>query len=289
MKTRLVSYLELCKTKVALLSAFSTVVGFLLSGAEVTFRLIPVFLGVLFLAGGSLALNQYQDRNIDAAMPRTWGRPIPSRRIKPVNALYLSCLLLLGGFSILLLTGSLLACALGLFALVWYNGVYAWAKRKTAFAVIPGALIGAVPPAIGWVMGGGALQDPKLIVFCLFFFLWQVPHSCLHMMRYGREYEKAGIPSLTRIFSPSQIQRIIFNWVLATAVSCLFLSTTGLVHHLQINVLLLFVSSWLAWNGIKPLLRYNDVGDSVTIFKKTDYYLATVLFLLSADRLLSLR
>jgi heme o synthase len=286
MKTPYRSYLELCKIRVALLSAFSAAAGFLLSASGGRPEILLVTGGVFFLACGSLVLNQYEERDIDAVMPRTCLRPIPSGRVKPRHALPAAFLFLFAGFSALSLTGSFPACALGLFALVWYNGVYTFLKRVSAFAVIPGALVGAIPPAIGWIAGGGSFRDPRLLAICFFFFIWQVPHSWLLALHYGREYEEAGIPSMTRIFSLPQMRRIIFNWILATAVSCLFLSAMGLVRHPLTHVLIFFLSAWLAWTGIKPLLRRGYGYVSIPLFKKTNYYLIAVLFILSVDNLL---
>jgi protoheme IX farnesyltransferase len=286
MKADVKSYLTLCKIKVAWLAAFSTAVAYWLAAPALNVWLPVVVPGVFILVCGSLVLNQYQERGIDAAMPRTRPRPIPSGLIKPAHALSLSLLLMCSGLIALLCTGNSLTCALGLLALLWYNGLYTYLKRKTAFAAIPGALIGAIPPAIGWAAGGGLLQDPKLAALCFFFFIWQVPHSWLLIMRYGREYEEAGLPSLTRIFSQSQLRRITVNWILATTVSGLFLSVVGLIHHLPIRLMLLTLSSWLAWNGIRPLLNHSGEFLSALVYKKTNYYLAAVLFLLSTDRLL---
>jgi protoheme IX farnesyltransferase len=285
MKADVRSYLALCKIRVALLSAFSTAVAYWLAATALNARLPLVISGIFMLVCGSLALNQYQERGIDAAMPRTRPRPIPSGLIKPAHALSWSLLLLCSGLFALLCTGNPLTCALGLLALLWYNGLYTCLKRITAFAAIPGALIGAIPPAIGWVAGGGALQDPKLVSLCFFFFIWQIPHSWLLIMRYGREYEEAGLPSLTRIFSPLQLRRITVNWILATTVSGLFLSAVGLIHHLPIQLMLLTLSSWLAWSGIRPLLSQSSEFLSIRVYKKTNYYLVAVLFLLSTDRL----
>jgi len=288
MKTSFSSYRELCKIRIALLSSFSAATGFLLAAAELRSEMIILVLGVFLLACGASALNQYQERGTDAAMPRTSSRPLPSGRIKPVNALYFSLSLLFSGSSTLLLTGALPAPLLGLFAVAWYNGVYTFLKRKTAFAVVPGALIGAIPPAIGWIAGGGAMGDTKLLMICFFFFIWQVPHSWLFIMHYGQEYEMAGLPTLTKIFSPLQMKRIIFNWIFATTISCLFLSAMGIVHYFFIHMALLFLSSWLIWNGIKPLLRHNAEYVPVPFFKKTNYYLLLVMLLLSADKLFTL-
>ena len=288
MKKTVISYIELCKIQIALLSAFSAATGFLLSATELRSQVIILVLGVFLLACGSSALNQYQERETDAMMLRTCRRPLPRLRIRPANALFFSLGLLCSGLFALLLTGVLSAPLLGLFAFVWYNGVYTYLKRKTAFAIVPGALIGAIPPAIGWITGGGAGLDPKLITLCFFFFIWQVPHSWLHIMKFGQEYEKAGLPSLTTIFNTLQMKRIIFNWIFATTVSCLFLSAKGLVHYFSINMALLALSAWLLWNALRPVLRHTNDDLPVHVFKKTNYYLLLVMLLLSADKLFML-
>jgi len=280
-------YIGLCKVRIALLSSFSAATGFLLSAPELSSQMIILILGVFLLACGSSALNQYQERRTDAAMPRTCRRPLPSGRISPVAALSFSLGMLFSGSLALLLTGMIAAPLIGLFAVVWYNGVYTFLKRITAFAVVPGALTGALPPAIGWITAGGTLT-PRLIMICFFFFIWQVPHSWLLIMNYGEEYEKAGLPSLTKIFTPVQMRRIIFSWLFSTGISCLFLSAMGFVHYFLINLVLFFTSAWLVWNGIRPLFLENEGYVSIPVFKKTNYYLLIVMLLLSADKLLLL-
>jgi heme o synthase len=285
MKKNFVPYSELCKIRIALLSSFSAATGFLLAASELSSQMIILILGVFLLACGSSALNQYQERETDAVMPRTCSRPLPSGRITPAAALSFSVAMLFSGCVTLLLTGMLAAPLIGLFAVAWYNGVYTFLKRVTAFAVVPGALTGALPPAIGWIVGGGAMGDTRLLMICFFFFIWQVPHSWLLIMNYGREYENAGLPSLTKIFTPLQMKRIIFSWLFATGISCLFLSAMGFVHYFLINLALFFTSSWLVWNGMRPVLIENENYVSIPVFKKTNYYLLIVMLLLSADKL----
>jgi heme o synthase len=279
-------YHELCRLSVALLATFSATVGYLLSAPLIDVSIIPVMLGVLLLCCGALSLNQYQERGLDVLMERTRMRPIPSGRIAPANALAFSLVLFLLGFSLLLPTtrGEGVA-GLGACALFWYNGVYTPLKRKSAFAAVPGALIGAVPPAMGWLAGGGALQDPKLLALCFFFFLWQVPHSWLFLTAYEGDYKRAGIPTVTGTFPAVQLRRIIVTWIVATTVSCLFLSTRGLVQHFSMNCALLVFSLWFAVQAMAPLFRSGTLYPSLSVFRRANYYLLTVLLLLSADKI----
>ena len=279
------AYTELCKIRIAVLSAFSAATGFMLFPAALRSQIIILVSGVFLMACGSSALNQYQERVIDAVMPRTCGRPLPSGRIRPADALYFSLWLVFSGFLVILFTGSMTAALLGLSAVLWYNGLYTHLKKITAFAVIPGALVGAIPPAIGWIAAGGGMIDPRLLFICFFFFIWQVPHFWLLIMTYGTEYEKAGVPSLTGILSEMQLRRIIFVWMSATAVSCLILSASGVVRGMIVNITLLLLSSWLIWVGLKPMLLQSAGPLALSSFRKINMYLFMVMVFLAVDKI----
>ena len=132
--------------------------------------------------------------------------------MKPGMALLLAAVLLFTGSILLALTG-LIPLFLGLFNVVLYNVIYTGLKKKTALAIIPGALVGAVPPLIGYTSAGGAITDTGILLFALFMFLWQLPHFWLLLIRYGREYEKAGIKTIYGILNPVQISHLVFFWI----------------------------------------------------------------------------
>ena len=101
-------------------------------------------------------------------MKRTKNRPIPSGKISSQDALNLAMFLVLTGSTLLYLGGGILALGLGILNLVWYNGIYTPLKKINAFAIIPGSMVGAIPPAIGWVAAGGSLLDPRIAIISLF-------------------------------------------------------------------------------------------------------------------------
>jgi len=281
------AYGELCKVTISLFSACSALTGFLLAGHEFRPEALVLVIGVFLLACGSSALNQYQERNTDALMPRTERRPIPSGRILPSHALALCVMLVSLGLLTLLLTGRLVAPFLGLFAVLWYNGLYTMLKRKSAFALIPGSLVGIIPPAIGWVSARGSFSDPGLIALCFFFFLWQVPHFWLLILRHGKEYENAGLPSLSTVFTRTQLVRIIFIWIFATAVSCLFLSVSGLVRAPLIHYVLFGISLWLVAASVRLLRQAGDISSpSPSAFREINAFMFLVMFLAFLDTLL---
>jgi len=279
-------YVKLCRVKISLFSVFSAVAGFLLSDFQSYAKMISVILGVFCLACGSSALNQVQERDIDKLMRRTRNRPIPAGKIHPIHALYFSVVLICPGIFVLYVGTATAVSALGLCAVIWYNGVYTYLKRKSPFAIIPGSLIGTIPPAIGWLAGGSSLFDPKLFALCFFFFFWQIPHFWLFLLRYGDEYKEAGLPSAKEMFGGESFLRIVFHWIVATAVFCLLIPIYGLVHYPPIKVTLLGSSSWLIWQGIR-LMRGNNIDKSV-VFTKVNHFMFVVLFLLSLDGLYGL-
>ncbi|MGE5238606.1 MAG: protoheme IX farnesyltransferase [Chloroflexota bacterium] len=275
-------YLILCRFRIALLSAFSAASGVILVSGQFEMTVVGVLGGVFLLACGCSSLNQYQERASDSLMPRTRGRPIPAGRVGRTRGLCFSLALLGLGWSVIVLTAGLVAASLGLLGVMWYNGVYTYLKKKSAFASVPGALTGAMTPAIGWVAGGGSLSDPKVLCLCFFFFLWQVPHFWLLLIRYGIEYEMAGLPSLTRVFRKRQLALITFQWVCAVAVSCSLFALFRVTASAVGNSALLGLSLLLLWNSL-PLLR--EEKDSFRgVFRTVNWYAFLVVLCLVADR-----
>ena len=236
---------ELSKLTISFSVALSALTGYVLKAQEINVELLFPVIGVFFLSAGSAALNHIQERKFDALMERTLSRPLPSGEVSTRTALLFSSLLIILG-SVLLVLSNFYAFLLGLFAIVWYNLIYTNLKRKTAFAAVPGAIIGAIPPVIGWVAAGGEILDYRILVVAFFFFIGQIPHFWLILLKYGKEYEIAGFPSLTKIFNGLQIKRLTFTWIVAVAVSSLLFtlakiltSTFTIISLILISVLLI--------------------------------------------------
>jgi len=216
---------ELTKWKLSLAVAFSAVTGYLIFTGDAGGSLIVVAPGVFLLSAGAAALNQYTERKSDALMARTAGRPLPSGRMAPGTAAAVAIGTLVSGALLLWFSG-LVPLLLGLANVLLYNVVYTGLKKVTALAIIPGALVGAVPPLIGYTAAGGVMTDTVIILFALFMFLWQMPHFWLLLVRYGSEYEKAGIRTIYGSMSTSQINRLVLLWI--TGSSLLLWILTGI-------------------------------------------------------------
>jgi len=277
--------LSIGKIRISLLVTFSTVTGYLLAAERVTIQMLVPAAAVFLLACGSCALNQYQERERDALMERTKNRPLPSGKLNPFSALFISLTLISGGSFVLFRGASSLAGILGLIAIFWYNGIYTYLKRKTAFAVIPGALIGAIPPALGWIAGGGSLFDARIGVVVFFFVIWQVPHFWLLLLHFGMDYEKAGFPSLTRVFSSAQLARVTFVWISGTAVTCMMIPVYGVVRSPLICVGLFAAAFWLMWKGSGLLKTRSREFPFHFTFNTMNSYALVVMALITLDTL----
>jgi len=232
---------ELTRWKLSLAVAFSALTGYLIFAGDVHGSLLLVSAGVFLLSAGASALNQYTERKSDALMGRTAGRPLPSGRMNPVTAVLMALLLLASGGVILSFTG-LLPLTLGLVNVLLYNVVYTGLKKVTALAIIPGALVGAVPPLIGYTAAGGGVTDTIIILFALFMFLWQMPHFWLLLARYGSEYENAGIRTVYGSMTSDQIRRMVMVWIIGSSLLLWILTAISLPFPAPVAVLLLVLN-----------------------------------------------
>ncbi len=201
------------------LTAFTALV---MSAESFNVTLLLPLAGIFLLASGASALNQYQEWPYDEKMERTRRRPIPSRRISPAEATRVAMICFAGGLILLYYYAPGETLLLGVANIIWYNGIYTWLKRKTAFAVVPGALTGAIPIYMGWIAGGGKPEAPEPMLLAFFIFVWQMPHFWLLTLKYGKEYQQAGFPVLSNFLSERQIRAIVLVWLAAaTAVSAM--------------------------------------------------------------------
>jgi protoheme IX farnesyltransferase len=221
-------YLALGKTRVAFFAAASAGAGYLARSGRPAPDLAALWAGVFLLACGAGALTHYQDRHIDGAMERTKQRPLPSAAVKPAAALAMAAVLSTLGLMLLGLGGPV-PVVLGGAALAWYNGVYAGLKRITPFAAVPGAVTGALPPAIGWMWAGGGPGGTGLWALCLLAIIWQVPHFWLIALEHGPDFRRSGLPTLTDVLSEDQVRRVISAWTMAVAAGALLLASGAVV------------------------------------------------------------
>lgn len=274
---------ELSKVKITIAVSFTTITGYVLARGQFDTGFIPVTLGIFLLACGSSVLNHVQEARSDAIMDRTFHRPIPKGTIGIPGALLIAFIELLAGTLILLLFVNYQALILGWIALIWYNFVYTYLKRTTPHAVIPGSLIGAIPPLVGWVAAGGLLIDQRAWAIALFFFVWQVPHFYLLVMKYGSQYEKAGMPALTSRHSFIVIRMMIFLWIITTSFSALLLTYFSVIRSSMVMFATLFASLWLMVIFFIPVFNPKREFKPIRYFMRINYYVLFIIVVLNLD------
>jgi heme o synthase len=265
------SFLALTRYKVSVAVTFSALSSFILCKRNFTTEdLLPVA-GILLLASGASALNQCQEREYDARMPRTMHRPLPAEEITPKKALGVALFMLIAGLIFIAARGLWITFGLGIFNVLWYNGLYTLLKRKTAFAVVPGALTGAIPVLMGWTSAGGPLLHPIPLFLAFFIFLWQVPHFWILSILHEKDYRNAEFPVLTGVFSQAGMKRVIFSWLLGASLSSILILLAGMIREpltgilvVALNIALLALSAFHLF--VKKKVRYRLLFLLINLF-----------------------
>lgn len=277
--------LELGKVRITFFVSLTTALGYILFSGKIDLGIILPTLGVFLLASGSSCINHLQEQKFDASMERTKNRPLPSGRIDSLSTLLLGINVVLAGSTILYFSSNLESLILGWIAVFWYNAFYTPLKRKFALAVVPGALIGSIPPIIGWTSAGGDPFDTKILVVALFFFIWQVPHFWLLLLLHSKDYEQAGFPTLNRIFSALQVSRITFVWIVALAFSCILIPLTNISSQPFTPVLLFLLAIWLIFESKGILTTYIEKVMLQKAFLRINMFVLLVVLVISIDKL----
>jgi len=276
--------IELGKVRIAMPVALSSISGFALYIGKIDTQGWLLALGVFLMSCGSGALNHWQEHKIDAKMPRTQNRPIPSGRVSPTGGLLIALFYLVSGSLVLYFTNPLVALVLSWSTLFFYNFLYTPLKKISAFAVIPGSMVGALPPIIGWTAAGGNITSEIILLVAVFFFIGQIPHFWLLLLMFGDQYKKAGMPSLNQLFSENQIQRITFTWVLTTVASALLVLFFIFTSKVLFFVLLGYTFYLLFSLSISMLIK-KELKVKQAFYKLNFLYLFMMLFLI-ADSLM---
>jgi protoheme IX farnesyltransferase len=272
--------LELSKVKITVAVAFTTITGYILAARGYDPGFLLPTLGIFFLACGSSVFNHLQERHTDALMARTMKRPLPSRKISFSFALTVAVSETVAGSLILYFSSGSVALVLGLLAMVWYNLVYTNLKKITPHAVIPGSVIGSIPPLVGWVAAGGHLFSMPALILAVFFFVWQVPHFYLLAIKYGHEYIEAGLPSITERWSDSKTKKNIFLWIILTSITAVFVSFSTLPVSV-ISTALILVSSLILVISFRSLIsRSDETFRPFQYFMRINYYVLAITLIL---------
>jgi protoheme IX farnesyltransferase len=220
----------LTKPRVVLMVLVTTLVGYYvaLSGPADWVRLLHLVVGTVLAAGGTLALNQYWERDLDALMERTRLRPLPDGRVMPLEALLFGTTITVLGLVYLAASVNVLSGLVTVATVVLYLFAYTPLKVRTPLATIVGAVPGALPPVTGWVAARDDVGVGAAVLFGILF-LWQLPHTLAIARLYREDYARAGVRVLPVVDEHgSSTERQIMTGVLGLLVVSLLPTLIGL-------------------------------------------------------------
>jgi len=282
-KTSLSSWIkiisELGKVRISLPIALSALVGYTMKTNLFSGDAWMLMAGVFLMSCSSGAINHIQEYKTDVLMPRTKNRPIPSGKISLKGAIIVAISFFAYGSFILLASFPPIVFLTSFLTLLSYNAIYTPLKKVTAFAVVPGSMVGALPPFIGWFAGGGQLLDERILWVSLFFFIGQIPHFWLLLLMFGKEYSLAGFPSLNSIFSDNQIKRLSFTWILATIATSFVVALVVLNGSVTMFFLLIY-TFYLLFSLSVGILIKKDIPTRASFLKLNFLYLLMMILLI---------
>ena len=190
-------FFALTKPRVMTLVIFTGLCGLLAAPGPVNPLIgFTAILCIAIGAGGSAALNQWWEADLDALMKRTADRPLPSGRMQRHSALSFGLVLALASVFVMAVAVSWLAAAILAISIVYYSVVYTiWLKPRTPQNIVIGGGAGAFPPMIGWIAATGEITLMPILLFAIIFF-WTPPHFWARALFVETDYAKAGIPMM---------------------------------------------------------------------------------------------
>jgi len=284
-RQRAVDYVALTKPRVVMMVLVTTLVGYYLGteGTPSLLRLLHTLLATALAAGGTLALNQYAERDLDARMERTRHRPLPDGRVLPVEALVLGIALLVGGLGYLEIAVGAPAALVTTAISATYLLLYTPLKPVTSLCSLVGAVPGALPPVAGWAAARGTIGPEAWVLFAIMY-LWQIPHTLAIGRMYRDDYARAGIrvlPVIDRDGSSTATHAVV-NCLALLPVALLptLLGMAGPVYFATALVLGL----GFLWSAI-GLARTRSLGDARRLLVTSLIYLPVLLATMALDKL----
>jgi heme o synthase len=282
---RVADYWELAKPRIVLMVLITAYVGFYLGSTNVPnyLRLLEMLFGTALTAGGTLALNQYLERDSDALMDRTRRRPLPDGRIQPRDALWFGIIITLAGLVYLALAVNFVSALVTTFITLSYLILYTPMKPRSSLCMLVGAVPGALPPVIGWAAARGSVDLNAWVLFAIMF-LWQVPHTLAIARLYCEDYAKAGIQFLP-VIEPdggSTNRQVISHSAALLAVS-LLPTLLGLAGGIYFAVAFLLGVGFLAY-GVRLVLQSTRQRARQLLFASL-IYLPVLLLVMALDRI----
>jgi len=279
-------YIVLTKFVLSFAVSLSALLAYIMASGQIGVDIFIATFAVLLVALGVSTLNQVQEYKEDSVMERTKHRPIASGKISPMTGIVIGAVHIVLALVLIYDLLGLSGLNLFLFSFIWYNGFYTPLKKKSALAVVPGALLGVVPPAIGWLTAGHSLGEVEFYALGLYFFIWQIPHFWLLVMLHYGDYAGAGYPTAMRLFGKLSLQRLTFVWLIISIQAGYFMvsifepASTVILVLLALTAVIAFLSS------LQLLRKKFELKDARKVFIEINLAFLGSLVLVSIDEMI---
>jgi protoheme IX farnesyltransferase len=241
--------------------------------------------GLFLSCGGANAINMWYDRDIDAVMARTRGRPLPAGRVRPEAALAMGFVMEAASFVLLWRTVNPLAAWLALAGFVYYVFIYTmWLKRRTPQNIVIGGGAGAFPPLVGWAAATGRIGLAAILMFLIILF-WTPPHFWALALFKQDDYRRAGVPMMPVVRGELATKWQMLGYTVVLLVASLLLYWTKVVG------VYYFAAAWilgLVFVGY-ALFQFREQAPEVKWAKRTFRFSLIYLTALFAVMVLNVR
>jgi len=282
-RPRFKDFLTLTKPVVVLLLLATTITVLVAGwGGWPPFNLVLwTLLGGALAAGGSSALNQFIDRDLDRNMQRTEKRPLPAGRMFPAEGLAFALALCLASYYVLASLVNFVAAMLSLAGIIYYVWIYSlWLKKATVQNIVIGGGAGAIPPMVGWAAATGRIDLVSVLLFALVFF-WTPPHFWALAIVRKNDYARAGVPMLPVVRGEAVTRRQIWLYTLELVAVSLLLPLFQLSGTIYL-VSALALGLWMIWGAWRV---WKKEGNKVAwqMYRWTSMYLLFIFIAFMVD------
>jgi heme o synthase len=283
-RQRLRDYVTLTKPRIISLLLVTTVTPMFIAvgGLPDGWTVLWATLGGYLMAGGANAINMYIDRDIDAHMPRTALRPIPSGRMAPGHVLGFGLTLGTAAFLVFALLINLLSAVLALAGLLYYVFVYTrWLKRTSPQNIVIGGAAGAFPPLVGWAAATGEVTLTAVYLFLIVFF-WTPPHFWALALVKQKDYGRVGIPMAPNVWGERATKQQMLLYTLALVpitLAPVSFGGMGMVYGIAAAAL----GVWFTRDVVRVMRADDFTRPAWTLYKSSLLYLALLFTAMAVD------
>jgi len=270
-------YLRLSKSRLTMFVTLSAVGAYFFAPFQFNaVALVGTIVGTTLCSAAANTINQVIEIPFDSQMARTRDRPLVRAQISPLHAMAFALASASVGTTVLYCGVNEIVAGLGLLNLFLYTCVYTPMKRFTIVNTWAGAIVGAIPPLMGWAAATGSLELGSLL-FAGILYSWQFPHFNALSWNMRADYSRAGYCMMS-VTNPGLCKRVALRHCVFLQLICMsapFLEITSWIFSCSTFVLNAFFIAY-AW----IFYRRGDAKSSRNLFRFSLLYLPLVLIFL---------